>query len=85
MHRFSVCYVSRTLWNILIILGSNDEQDQTTSHTIMTTSAVLLLELSPFLMFEFDLSLLCNTNTLWNILMMLGKNVEQDEMCCIQE
>ena len=36
-------------------------------------------------MFEFDfLSRLCNTNTLWNILMMLGTNVEQDEMtCCI--
>ena len=32
-------------------------------------------------MFEFDfLSLLCNTNTLRNILMMLGTNVEQDEM-----
>ena len=34
-------------------------------------------------MFEFDfLSLLCNLNTLWNILMMLGTNVEQDEMTC---
>ena len=57
------------------------------SHTRMTTSAVLLLELSPLLMFEFDfLSLLCNTNTLRNILMMLGTNVEQDEMmCCVQE
>ena len=31
-------------------------------------------------MFEFDfLSLLCNTNTLQNILMMFGTNVEQDE------
>ena len=48
---------------------------------------VLLLELSPLLAFEFDfLSLLCNMNTLWNILMMLGTNVEQDEMmCCVQE
>ena len=38
-------------------------------------------------MFEFDfLSLLCNTNTLQNILMMLGTNVEQEEvMCCVQE
>ena len=34
-------------------------------------------------MFEFDfLSLLCDTNTLWNILMILGTNVEQDEMIC---
>ena len=30
------------------------------------------LLLSPLLVFEFDLSLLCNTNTLRNILMMLG-------------
>ena len=38
-------------------------------------------------MFEFNfLCLLCNTNTHRNILMMLGTNVEQDEMtCCIQE
>ena len=57
------------------------------SHTRMTTLAFLLLELSPLLMFEFDfLSLLCNMNTLWNILMVLGTNVEQDEMmCCVQE
>ena len=50
-------------------------------------SSCLLLELSPLLVFEFDvLSLLCNTNTQRNILMMLGTNVEQDEMtCCIQE
>ena len=57
------------------------------SHTRMTTSAFLLLELSPLLVFEFDfLSVLCNTNTLWNILMMLDTNVEEDEMsCCVQE
>ena len=57
------------------------------SDTRMTTSAFLLSELSPLLVFEFDfLSLLCNTNTLRNILMMLGTNVEQDEMmCCVQE
>ena len=56
------------------------------SHTRMTTSAFfLLLELSLLLVFEFDfLSLLCNTNTLGNILMRLGTNVEQDEMtCCV--
>ena len=57
------------------------------SDTRMTTSAFLLLELSPLCVFEFDfLSLLCNTNTLWNILMTHGTNVEQDEMtCCVQE
>ena len=63
-----------------MILGSNEEKDQ-------TTLAFLLFELSPLLVFEFDfLSLLCNRNTVQNILMMLGTNVEQDEMtCCIQE
>ena len=50
------------------------------SHTRMTTLAFLLLELSPLLVFEFDLSLLCNTNTLRNILMIPGRTVEQDEM-----
>ena len=58
------------------------------SHTIITTlTFFLLLELSPLLVIEFDfLSLLCNTNALQNILMMLGTNVEQDEItCCVQE
>ena len=57
------------------------------SHTRMTTLAFLLLELSPLLVFEFNyLSLLCNTNILWNFLMILGPNVEQDDMkCCVQE
>ena len=26
--------------------------------------------------------LLCNLNTLWNILMILGRNVDEDEMTC---
>ena len=26
--------------------------------------------------------LLCNVNTLWNILMIFGRNVDQDEMTC---
>ena len=79
---------SNTLWNILMILGSNEEQDQTTCHIQeWQLWLCLLLELSPLLVFEFYfLSLLCNTNTLRNILMMLGTNIEQDEMtCCVQE
>ena len=58
------------------------------SHTRMRSMAFfLLLKLSPLLVFEFDfLSLLCNTNTLRNILMMLDTNAIQAEMmCCIQE
>ena len=51
------------------------------SHTGMTILAFILLELSPLLVFKFDfLSLLCNRNTLRNILMMHCTNVEQDEM-----
>ena len=56
----------------------------------MTTLPFLLLPLSPFVIFDSDYSLiscpLCNSNTLWNILKVLGRNVEQDNtMCCIQE
>ena len=58
--------------------------------TRMTTLPFLLLLLSPFVIFDSDyafiLCLLCNSNTLWNILMVLGRNVEQDETtCCVQE
>ena len=50
----------------------------------------LILPLSPFVIFDSDYTLIlcpfCNSNTLWNILMVLGRNVEQDEMtCCVQE
>ena len=89
MHWFSVCYVSWTLFSIfwwyLVVM-----KNRTRRHVAYKNdnfSFFLLLELSPLLGFEFDfLSLLCNKNTLQNILMMLGKNVEQDEMtCCVQE
>ena len=79
---------SKTLWNILMILGSNEEQDQMTCHIQEWQLRLFkLLELSPLLVIEFDfLSQLRNTNTLRKILMMLGTNVEQEEMsCCIQE
>ena len=68
-----------------MIFGSKEEQDQMTCHVQLRL--FVPLEISPFLVFEFDfLSLLCNTNTLRNILMMLGTNVEQDEMTiCVQE
>ena len=72
-------------------------KNRTRRHVIYKVEKIaffFLLELAPLLEFEFDfLSLLCNTNTLRNILMMLrnnlmmlGTNVEQDEMtCCVQE
>ena len=56
----------------------------------MTHLPFLLLALSPFVIFDSDYALiscpLCKLNTLWNILVILGRNVDQDEMtCCVQE
>ena len=53
-------------------------------------SALLLLVLSPFVVFDNDnpliSCLLCKSKTLWNIFMILGRNVEQDQMTCrVQE
>ena len=58
--------------------------------TRMTTLPFLLLVLSPFVIFDRDylliLYLLCKSKTLWNIFMILGRNVEQDQMTCrVQE
>ena len=50
--------------------------------TRRTTLAFLLLELFPLLMFQYDLCLLCNIYTLRNILMITGRNVEQDKTVC---
>ena len=60
------------------------------SHTRMTTLPLLLLALSPFLIFDCDklliLCLLCKSKTLWNIFMILDRNVEQDQTTChVQE
>ena len=57
--------------------------------TRMITLPFLLLALSPFVIFYSDYALifclLCKSNTLWNIFMVLGRNVEQDETCYVQE
>ena len=60
------------------------------SHTRMTILPFLLLALSPFVIFDNDnpliLCLLSKSKTLWNIFMILGRNVEQDPMMCgVQE
>ena len=53
------------------------------SRTRMTTMPFLLLAVSPFVVFDSDYALiscpLCRSNTFWNILMILVKNVEQDK------
>ena len=48
------------------------------------------LALSSFVIFDSDypliLCLLCKSKTIWNIFMILGRNVEQNQtMCCVQE
>ena len=52
----------------------------------MTTLPFLLLALSPIVIFDSDNPLiscpLCNSKTLWNIFMILGKNIEKDQMTC---
>ena len=60
------------------------------SCTRMTAVPFLLLALSPFNMSDSDYALiscpLCKSKTLWNILMILGRNVEQDQTTCrVQE
>ena len=68
-----------TLWNIFMILSRNLEQpgQDDMSCTSMTTLTFLLLKLSPFVLF---LKLIpcphCNSNTLWNILMVFDRNVD---------
>ena len=50
----------------------------------------LLLVLSPFVIFDRDYPLilcpLCKSKTLWNSFMILGRNVEEDQLTCrVQE
>ena len=59
------------------------------SCTRMTTLPFLLLALSPFVMSDSAYPsiscLLCKSKTLWNIFMILGRNVEEDQTkCCVQ-
>ena len=59
-------------------------------HTRMITPPFLLLALSPFVIFDSDYPLIlcppCKSKTLWNIFMILGRNVKQDQTTChIQE
>ena len=58
----------------------------------MPTLPFLLLALSPFVIFYSDKKNpliscpLCKSKTLWNIFMIFGRNVEQDQTTChVQE
>ena len=71
-----------------MILGRTRPDDM--SHTRMTTLPFLFLALSPFVMPDSDYPLilcpLCKSKTLWNIFMLLGRNVEQVQTTChVQE
>ena len=54
------------------------------SCTRLTALPFLLLGLSPFVIFDSDYALisclLCKSNTMWYIFMILGRNEEQDEV-----
>ena len=56
------------------------------SCTLITTLSFLLFALSIFVIFDSDYALiwclLCKSNTLQNIFMILDRNVEQDELMC---
>ena len=71
-----------------MVLDRNIEQDQMICR--VQESQLLLLALSPFVIFDSDNPLiscpLCKSKTLWNIFMIHGSSVEQDQMmCCVQE
>ena len=55
--------------------------------TRMTMLPFLLLALSPFVMSNNDYPLisclLCKSKTVWNIFMILGRNVGQDQRTCL--
>ena len=55
------------------------------SHTRMTTLTFSLLVYLPLLLltdYALILCLLCMSNTIWNILMILRRNVEQEKLMC---
>ena len=82
-----VCCNLNTLWNILMILGRNVDQDEMTCH-IQDWQLWLSYFWSyhPLFCLKKISCPLCNSNTLWNISMVLGRNVEQDQTTCpIQE
>ena len=86
MHWFGVRNLN-TLLNILMILARNIEQDKKTC-CIQEWQLWLSYFFNYFPLFCLKKILcpLCNSNTFWNILMVLGGNVGQYQTtCCIQE
>ena len=76
-----------TLWNILMILGRNVDQEEVTCH-IQDWQLWLSYFRSyhPLFYLKKISCPLYNSNTLWNILIVLSRNVEQDQTTChVQE
>ena len=78
---------SKTLWNSFMILGRNVEQDRRRVGYKNDNSAFLTFGVISLCIFNCDNPLiscpLCKSKTLWNIFMILGKNVEQDQTACL--
>ena len=73
---------SNTLWIILILLSRNLNRMRRWFAYKMKPLAFLFFELFPLIVLEFDFVSFCNSNPLHNILMILGRNVEQKRMMC---
>ena len=69
-----------TLWNILMIFGRNVDQEEMTCR-IQNRQLWLSYFWSyhPLFYLKKVSCPLCNSNTVWNISMVLGRNVEQDQ------
>ena len=72
------------LWNVLMILSRNVDQDEMTCH-IQDWQLWLSYFWSSHPLFYLKKTScpLCNSSTLWNISMVLGRNVEQDQTTCL--
>ena len=80
IHWFCVRSVSQTLWNIFMILGRNVEQDQTTCRVqewqLCLSYFWCYLPLCLTVIIHW-FRVRSKSKTLWNIFMILGRNVEQ--------
>ena len=77
----------KIVWNIIMILHSHVEQVMTMCHIQeWQLSLSYFLSYFPLIISDAILCLLYNLNTLWNIIMILHRYVEQvTTMCSVQE
>ena len=85
IHWFHVRSVSQRPFGIFLWYLVETRPDDM-SRTRMTSLPFLLLELSPIVISDSDYLLtscpLCKSKTLYNMFMILNRNVEQDQMTC---